>query len=277
MTISYDVKDLFKLLWKKKKTIMFVAIICGLLAIPTANVSYNTALEEYSEIMQKGSEREKKVLGISTQFIKVRVPEKSQFSTDIIVDHTVALMTQDIILKSAWKKFLAENSNMNYDDFKNELEITAMSDVGLIQIQHQSIEEKHFSLFVDQLIKETVTVVPGIIDAQFNLEKVGTFFEEHAKSNINEIILKPPSKPRSYIKIIGTAGLGGIVFTCFIILLLDFLRPRIKSPEDVINNYCCDGWSVQDTREYLGKIHIKKAIILALDQNINIHPLNMLI
>lgn len=273
MTIVYEVKDLFKLLWTNKKIIIIVTIFCGLFAVPIATLSYNAALDDYTRLMQKAirGEEESPILGTATCFVKLQIPKENTLSAKVIKSNTVALMNQDIITKWVWDT-IKKDDKVKYTDFKSSLTITEMKGISLIQIQHGSIQEDTFSLFVDQLIKRTVKLVPEIINASIELKKENMFFvpyEKVDKLDINEIILQPPSKPHNYIKIIGTAGLAGILFVCFIILLLDFLKPSIKSKEDLINNYSCNILSMEDVVGALIKASISKTSILPLTDKLD--------
>lgn len=277
MTIAYEIKDLFKLLWEKKRIIVIATIICGLLAVPIATVSYNTALNNYNVLIQKdtGAKNEIPILGTATGYILLQIPATSNLPAEVISSNTVALMNQDIISKTAWENTRIKDK-VKYADFKSGLTITEMSGTSLIQIQHSSIAEDTFSLFIDQIIKETVLIVPEIIHTSFEMKKDSVFFEPPEKVeefNINTVILQPPSKPHNYIKIIVTAGLAGIMFICFVILLLDFLKPRVKSKEDLINNYPCDVLNFDAVSEYLEKKNITAINIITIDQKLDINVL----
>lgn len=277
MTIAYEIKDLFKLLWMKKKIIIIAAIICGLVAVPTATLSYKAALDNYNELMKKDTveKSETPPLGTATYYLVLEVPSENNLPANVIINNVVALMNQDIIAKSAWEN-LNLKDKVTYPNFKSGLTITEMSGLPLIQIQYSSIEEDTFSLFVDQLIKSSIKIIPGIIHVNFELKKDSSFFEPPEKVeefNINTVILQPPSKPHNYIKIIVTAGLAGIMFICFVILLLDFLKPYVKSKEDLINNYPCDVLNFDAVSEYLEKKNITAINIITIDQKLDINVL----
>lgn len=243
MILTYEIRDLFKLLWVKKTIVAAAALLCGLLAVPTAITTYNSAIQNYTQLINKSEEvKAAPTSGMSTNFLILNLPPDSSFDRSVAVSHAVALMNQDIIAKPAWEETrkIVGGKITNYADFKKGLIITPLPTLSLIQIQHGSVEAETISVFIDQLIKQSVTTVPKIIHIPFELQKDTNFFElAEVKTpvNISKAILKEPSKPQNYIKLIGTAALAGILFSCFIILLVDFLKPRVKSKEDLSNNY----------------------------------------
>lgn len=203
MNISYEVKDIVKVLIKKWYVIIVCIIICVACSIPVAKKSYADAVRNYEKYVTDQGAEEVKIDKISTYINIIRGEDDSNSKIQDIASDIISI-SQDVIIE-------------------NKLIITMKyyKSIDSIYVYAENIKEEQFNTFIDSLNEKLEKELLPKLGNKVEYEDISI---EYNDENLAETLLKEPTEMGTGLTAFIKAGIFGFLLGVFAILVYDYCK-----------------------------------------------------
>ena len=244
-SVEYDVLKIFKVLRKKLWVVLIFAVLFGIIAIPVSNASYNAAVSDYNRLIAEQNvsegvldQRENNHLGTFSCFYVLTHPEN--IPLEVYMNNVVKFMDSDSLIRSVW------NSLSSYPDIKSfghtidNITVEYLPNSSVLLFTFSNTSKTVGQAFSERWIDEGLSIVYNLLSYPDTYEnKFETFFADPERSTIRDLsvsqlteFIQPPERSASYFRIVGTAVVFGILLSCFVILLADFIQTGRRNEKE---------------------------------------------
>lgn len=207
-------------------------LLFGILSVPTANASYNRALDLYHEY--ENSDDDSINLDISNIILysSLRFEEEEEFMNGIM-----SLFQDEIIYSFIDQQMYKEFTDYESYMLNNLIQYDLIEGTRTILIKGEGISRIQFERYLDLLedtiknqsellLGEKISITQGEI-----VDVVSAVDEEIDEDTENEVAIRKPTPEKNYFRVIITSSIMGAIVAIFMILAMDVIKKSKNQTE----------------------------------------------
>lgn len=216
MSITYELRDIFKILINKWYIILISVLLCACISYPLAVQSNSNAKDDYKSLTNE--DIVDNTINAVTYF-RVNMSQVDM-EGNIGLDLTIA---QNIA--SYMKRYISEDQDLLSDNnvILKKLKFSEMDDLPVIVIEAKKANEGDYINYINEFPKFIESSLIPIVGEQFSVELIDTNVKLR-EVPLNKAVLNNPTQVNSRIKIMVTASICGLLLSIVGILIIDFIR-----------------------------------------------------